>query len=395
MQVASGSSFTAQMMLPKGNEYVEGRHGGGQMPVKRKAHGEQAVPKRKVVRRGHRKSLCSGIESECGEAADDDAQVSVPVMQISCPLRGSWNPHMFAKKEGCSKDVGSASNSPCPAKSRLSPFIRKSLGSRWGQDDDTKPPRASGVLIRHGVRKVAVAVVEEASGFDTEGEDNDTPPLKATEEPSALVRSKRGRAQALPSRFKDSVVEPLKKGAKVAKGQSQGVEIRECTSMFSLPNLKKRTKNIKCEESNGATQVQKRARKYQEEDAFGSEAFDTIGDSGDTKDSPSRSFQGSGDLDGLDAEVKGIRGINSLHVYNLEGFDIGEIVWAKSGKRNDPFWPARVIDPFREAPPMVRELSLPNRLCVMFYGPSSSKGKGTRVRDIVLSTMDASLKGKL
>jgi hypothetical protein len=97
----------------------------------------------------------------------------------------------------------------------------------------------------------------------------------------------------------------------------------------------------------------------------------------------------------LDADAKGIRGINSPDVYNLEGFDIGEIVWAKSGKRNDPFWPARVIDPFREAPPMVLELSLPNRLCVMFYGPSSSKGKGTRVCDISLSPIDVSLRVRL
>jgi hypothetical protein len=396
LQVASGSSFATQIMLSGGNEHVESRHGAGPMPGKRKAQVEVAVPKRKVVRRGHRKSLSSGMESECGEAADDEfsgAHVSVPVMQISCPLRGSWNPHMLPKKEECSKDVGSASSSPCPVKSRISPGTKKSVGSRWGQEEDIKPPRASGVLIRHGVRKVAVAVVEEASDFDTEEEDDDTPPLKAAEEPSALVRSKRGRAQVLPSRFKDSVVEPLKKGAKVAKGQSQGVELREGTFMALPPNLKKRKKNIKCEESNGAVQVPKRARKNQEQDTF--EAFDTIGDSGDTKDSPSRSFQGFGDLDGLDADAKGIRGINSPDVYNLEGFDIGEIVWAKSGKRNDPFWPARVIDPFREAPPMVLELSLPNRLCVMFYGPSSSKGKGTRVCDISLSPIDVSLRVRL
>ncbi|KAG0580286.1 hypothetical protein KC19_4G162700 [Ceratodon purpureus] len=383
-QVASGSSFAAQMKIPGVIEHVESRHGAGPMPGKRKAYGEQvdaAVPKRKVVRRGHRKSLSSGVESECGEAADDGfsgAHVSVPVMQISCPLRGSWNPHMLPKKEEYSKDVGSASSSPCPASSKISPVIKKSIGSKWGQEEDIKPPRASGVLIRHGVRKVAVAVVDEASDFDTEEDDDDTPPLKATEEPSALVRSKRGRAQALPSRFKDSVVEPLKKGAKVVKSQSQGVEFREGTSMALPPNLKKRAKNIKCEESNGAILAQKRARRNQAEDTFGPETVDTNGDFGDIKDSPSRSFQGSGDLDGLDTEVKGFRGTNSPDVYNLEGFDMGEIVWAKSGKRNDPFWPAKVIDPFREAPPMVLELSLPNRLCVMFYGPSLSKGKGTR-----------------
>lgn len=385
------------MQLPGGNEHVESRHGAGPMPAKRKGYGEQvevAVPKRKVVRRGHRKS----IESECGEAAEDEFSrdhVSVPVMQIACPLRGMWNSQMLPVKEEFSKDVGSASSSPCPAKSRLSPGIKKSLGPRWGQEEETKPPRASGVLIRHGVRKVAVAVVEEESDFDTEEDDDVTPPSKAPEEPSALVRSKRGRAQALPSRFKDSVVEPLKKGGpKVAKRQPQDVEIKKGTSMSLLPNSKKRTKNSG-HERNGAAQVQKKARKNQEEETFCSEALDfyTIGDSGDTKDSPSRSFQGSGDLDVLDADWKGIRGISSPDVYKLEGFDMGEIVWAKSGKRNDPFWPARVIDPFREAPPMVLELSMPNRLCVMFYGPSSSKGKHSRVCDITYYTIEVSLRG--
>lgn len=353
------------------------------MPGKRKGYGGQveiAVPKRKVIRRGHRKSL----SSDCGERAEDEFSrdhVSVPVLQIACPLRGMWNSQMLPVKEEFSKDVGSASSSPFSAKSRLSPGIRKSVGTRWGQDADSKPP--SGVLIRHGVRKVAVAVVEEESDVDTEEDDDDTPPLKAPEEPSALVRSKRGRAQALPSRFKDSVVEPLKKGgSKVAKGQPQDVEIKEGTSMSFLSNSKKRTKYTG-QESNGFGRVPKKARKNHVDETFCSEALDcyTFGDSGDTKNSPSRSFQGSGDLDGLDAEGKGIKGISSPDVYKLEGFDMGEIVWAKSGKRNDPFWPARVIDPFREAPPMVLELSLPNRLCVMFYGPSSSKGKNSRVCD--------------
>lgn len=370
LQVASGSSFTAQMKPPGVNEHVESWHVSG--PAKRKVYAEQVeVPKRKVIRRGHRKSL-EGTEDELHH-------VSVPVMQIACPnsLRGMWPPQMLQVKEEFNRDVGSANSSPYPAKSRVSPSLKS---ARWDQGEDAKPPRgSSGVLIRHGVRKVAVSVVQEESDFDTEEEDeDDTPPSKAPEEPSALVRSKRGRAQALPSRFKDSVVEPLKKGGpKVAKRQPHEVEIKEGT-MFLLPNTKKRTKH----ESNGAG-YHKRARKsFYEPETFCSEALDcyTFGDSGDTKESPSRSFHCAGDLDGLDVEGKGLQGISSPDVYKLEGFDMGEIVWAKSGKRNDPFWPARVIDPFREAPPMVRELSLPNRLCVMFYGPSSCKGKNSRVR---------------
>ena len=60
--------------------------------------------------------------------------------------------------------------------------------------------------------------------------------------------------------------------------------------------------------------------------------------------------------------------------HNLEDFYVGDIVWAKSGKRNDPVWPAKVVDPVREAPELVRKAFVPGRLCVMFFGPSASKG---------------------
>lgn len=387
-QVASGSSFSAKKKHPEGHGHVGSCYGAVSMPTKRKAYDRQvevAVPKRKVIRRGHRRSLSSGMESECGEAAESEfsrAHVSVPVMQISCPLRGSWNPQILPSKEDGNKDVGSASSSPCSAKSILSPGLKKGIGSRWGHDEETKPPRPSGVLIRQGdagVAKVAVAVVEESFDFDSEETDDDAPPSKATNEPSALVQSKRGRAQALPSRFKDSVVEPLKKGAKVAKGQSHDVEVRDGTPMCLPPNLKKRVKGVG-QETNGPAHVLKKVRKNQEHTIIPEVSLDyhAFGEFGNRKDSPSRSFQGPGELDGLDSELKGSRGTNSSDAYSLEDFDLGEIVWAKSGKRNDPVWPARVIDPFREAPPMVRELSLPNSLCVMFYGPSSSKGKHSR-----------------
>lgn len=66
--------------------------------------------------------------------------------------------------------------------------------------------------------------------------------------------------------------------------------------------------------------------------------------------------------------MKGSRGINLFDVYNLEEFDLGEIVWVKLGKRNDLVWFVRVIDLCREVLLMVCELFLFNWFCVMFYG---------------------------
>ncbi|XP_024371761.1 histone-lysine N-methyltransferase ATX5 [Physcomitrium patens] len=386
-QVASGSSFAPDKKHPEGDGHVESHHDAIRMSAKRKVYDEPvevSVPKRKVVRRGHHRSLSSGMELECGAAAENEFSrdhVSVPVMQISMP---KWNPQMLSSKEEGNKDLGSASSSPCPAKSILSHGMKKNVGSRWGQEDETKPRRPSGVLIRPGgamVTKMAVSVVGESFDFDSEETDDDAPPPKAREEPSALVRSKRGRAQVLPSRFKDSVVEPLKRGAKAAKGQSHDVKVRDGTPKCLPSNSKKQVKNG-VQVSDGSTQVLKKIRKDQERNLCAEVSLDNhlFDDFGNINSSPSRSFQELGDLDGLDSEMKGSRGTNSSDVYNLEEFDLGEIVWAKSGKRNDPVWPARVIDPCREAPPMVRELSLPNRLCVMFYGPSSSS-KGKHFRD--------------
>lgn len=61
--------------------------------------------------------------------------------------------------------------------------------------------------------------------------------------------------------------------------------------------------------------------------------------------------------------------------HSLEDFYVGDIVWAKSGKRKDPVWPGKVVDPLREAPESVRKACIPGRLCVMFFGNSTLKGR--------------------
>ncbi|KAF3776935.1 Histone-lysine N-methyltransferase [Nymphaea thermarum] len=58
---------------------------------------------------------------------------------------------------------------------------------------------------------------------------------------------------------------------------------------------------------------------------------------------------------------------NGHSVYRLEDFALGDVVWAKSAKKY-PAWPAIVIDPMLQAPQSVLNSCIPGALCVMFFG---------------------------
>ncbi|GBG74520.1 hypothetical protein CBR_g18930 [Chara braunii] len=58
---------------------------------------------------------------------------------------------------------------------------------------------------------------------------------------------------------------------------------------------------------------------------------------------------------------------------SLAEYDVGDVVWAKSGQKHDPFWPARVVDPLQDAPASVRQRGQAQRLCVMYYGPTANR----------------------
>ncbi|MED6174976.1 hypothetical protein PIB30_074103 [Stylosanthes scabra] len=58
-------------------------------------------------------------------------------------------------------------------------------------------------------------------------------------------------------------------------------------------------------------------------------------------------------------------------VYKLDDFVLGDIVWAKCGKRY-PAWPALVIDPLLQAPKSVLSCCVPGAICVMFFGYSKN-----------------------
>ncbi|CAE6079104.1 unnamed protein product [Arabidopsis arenosa] len=64
-------------------------------------------------------------------------------------------------------------------------------------------------------------------------------------------------------------------------------------------------------------------------------------------------------------------------VYKPEEFTVGDLVWAKCGKRF-PAWPAVVIDPISQAPDGVLKHCVPGAICVMFFGYSKNGTQTTR-----------------
>lgn len=73
---------------------------------------------------------------------------------------------------------------------------------------------------------------------------------------------------------------------------------------------------------------------------------------------------------GLEKLRKGRAG-KRKDVYKPEDFALGDIVWAKCGKRY-PTWPAIVIDPILQAPEAVLSCCVPGAICVMFFGYSKN-----------------------
>lgn len=57
--------------------------------------------------------------------------------------------------------------------------------------------------------------------------------------------------------------------------------------------------------------------------------------------------------------------------YKPDDFVLGDTVWAKCGKKF-PAWPAVVIDPMWQAPDSVLRACVPGTLCVMFFGYSKN-----------------------
>ncbi|BBN09671.1 protein MpATX2 [Marchantia polymorpha subsp. ruderalis] len=265
---------------------------------------------------------------------------------------------------------------------------RISVEGRLSSGESVGPPKAP---VRLDRRNIARDDRDEAFSSNIAGSASESPAPEESKEAGPLIRSKRGRAQALPSWLRDSVVEPVKKGAKIVKKapNDQEVSMKVETSPGAV-SLKKKAKlsgydanvanvsgDSKAASAKCKSDVSEKAKvrsDYKTKSEVHAESAVIKGKSPVL----CQKRQGGFEMESPhDSEGRGNSNSNlsvgGLHP--LEEFDLGDIVWAKSGKRNDPVWPAKVVDPIKEAPESVRAVTVPGRLCVMFFGPSLAKKK--------------------
>nr|GMC58219.1 histone-lysine N-methyltransferase ATX4-like [Ipomoea batatas] len=210
-----------------------------------------------------------------------------------------------------------------------------------------------------------------------------------------LVRTSRGRVQALPSRFNDSVLDNWKKEkskATTVRELSLDPEFNPYKEKIGLKNGKIRNEvgNKKSIDDGIHYQCRKPSPLLDAETVEfginGSKSFDI------RKFSSSRSsltslhdrywevdkslnedFEECVELSCIEA-LATREGERKPQRFGLENFNPGDIVWAISGK-HCPAWPAIVLDPKTQVPQQVSSFQVAGTVCVMFFGYS---GNGTQ-----------------
>ncbi|CAN6860992.1 unnamed protein product [Brassica oleracea] len=167
-----------------------------------------------------------------------------------------------------------------------------------------------------------------------------------------LVRTSRGRVQVLPSRFNDSVLENWRKDSRSSGEEEREEEIEECrkekVKPKFIPRNHKYNSSAPCHDDDD------------DEDADGA----MVRYSNDMRKHMSSSRTST--LEEARPKKEG--------VYGPEDFYAGDLVWGKSGK-NEPFWPAIIIDPMTQAPELVLRSCIPDAACVMFFGHSGTENE--------------------
>ncbi|KAA8516176.1 hypothetical protein F0562_019355 [Nyssa sinensis] len=217
-----------------------------------------------------------------------------------------------------------------------------------------------------------------------------------------LFKSSRGRVQVLPSRFNDSVIDSWKKdrsndGETVMFNDERmkhgspycGAQVfkkRHIEDKFNFEKQKFNQFSVEAEEGEvGCTGFKDIDTKiYSSFHCTGLKDFEakmyssshssvtSINQANfsplvETEEYPPKSFNSFTGVEKL-AKVKTEK---RKDFYRPEDFVLGDIVWAKSGRKY-PAWPAIVIDPLWQAPETVLRACVPGTICVMFYGPSKN-----------------------
>ncbi|KAJ0044707.1 hypothetical protein Pint_05025 [Pistacia integerrima] len=204
-----------------------------------------------------------------------------------------------------------------------------------------------------------------------------------------LVRTSRGRVQVLPSRFNDSVIENWKKESKTSLRDYSLDDETECKKeKFSFKTPKSYSHNVKTKLKED--KVGCKSRRYgtlcEEEEGDEvrfSKSFDIRKYSSSRSSLTSLHEQQLVDVDNDKCQPEEIVDLTSEEaflngerkddgLYGPEDFYSCDIVWAKSGK-NDPYWPAIVIDPMTQAPELVLRSCIPDAACVMFFGHAGNE----------------------
>lgn len=161
-----------------------------------------------------------------------------------------------------------------------------------------------------------------------------------------LVRTSRGRVQVLPSRFNDSVLENWRKDSGDEEREEEVEECRkEKVKPKFVPRNHKYNSSAPCHDDD-----------------------DEDGEMGRYSNDMRKHMSSSRTSTLEEARPK------KEGVYGPEDFYAGDLVWGKSGK-NEPFWPAIIIDPMTQAPELVLRSCIPDAACVMFFGHSGTENE--------------------
>ncbi|KAF5451745.1 hypothetical protein F2P56_026823 [Juglans regia] len=195
-----------------------------------------------------------------------------------------------------------------------------------------------------------------------------------------LLKSSRGRVQMLPSKFYDSVVDVWKTGeskfnSKDSSLEGDEMEVKDMEFIKRSEEDKSRFKNLKLCPNSEKEREGKAGyvgyknfyrRKYLNSSSSTAKSFGL--------NSPaltrSNGYKPKYSFTGIERLAKGNAG-KRKEVYKPEDFALGDIVWAKCGRRY-PTWPAVVIDPISQAPETVLSCCVPGAICVMFFGYSKN-----------------------
>ncbi|KAL6557137.1 hypothetical protein OROMI_017487 [Orobanche minor] len=202
---------------------------------------------------------------------------------------------------------------------------------------------------------------------------------KADEYKPPLLKSSRGRKQALPMKFRDSVLHSWKKVKSECFDDLKSCVADDDGYLQDVPLKRKETTA-----SYGDIYLVKKPRKERQFESSQSRnisveqphpnpsSLSTVTSVYEGVSSFSPLMEKVGNLNGHTGLMKPVKKKvveKKADFFEPADFVMGDIVWAKCGK-NFPAWPAIVIDPLWQAPEGVLRACVPGTLCVMFYGYS-------------------------